>query len=122
MKLHLTSADGRNAITGYGSGYVEINGKRYDSSLVVLPTRIETGWTLAPDGEISLDAISFLAGLDVEIVLLGTGTTQRFPPPATLRPLIDAAIGFEIMDTNAACRTYNILMAEDRRVAAALQL
>ena len=53
-------------------------------------------------------------------MILGTGASQKFPPPATLRPLIEAGIGFEIMDTAAACRTYNILVAEDRNVAAAL--
>lgn len=122
MKLHLANSDGRNAITGYGSGYVEINGARYEKSLVVQPTSIETAWIPGPDGDFGLDGIAFLATLEVEILLLGTGAAQRFPAPATLRPLIDAGIGFEIMDTNAACRTYNILVAEDRRVAAALQV
>ena len=122
LKLHLASAGGRNTITGYGPGYVDINGQRYKASLVVQPTSIKTDWISGPDGDIGLDAIAFLATLEAEIVLLGTGATQRFPPPVTLRPLIDAGIGFEIMDTNAACRTYNILVAEDRRVAAALQV
>ena len=122
MKLHLANSDGRNAITGYGSGYVEINGKRYQTSVVVLPTSIEADWIPGADGGIGLDGVAFLATLEVEIVLLGTGPRQRFPAPATLRPLIDAGIGFEIMDTNAACRTYNILVAENRRIAAALQV
>ena len=122
MKLHLANSDGRNAVTGYGAGYVEINGKRYDTSVVVQPTSIETDWMPGADGDIGLDGIAFLATLEVEIILLGTGARQRFPAPATLRPLIDAGIGFEIMDTNAACRTYNILVAENRRVAAALQV
>ena len=120
LKLHLASADGRNAITGYGSGYVEINGNRYESNLVVLPGSIETDWKPGPGGDIGVESVAFLASLEAEIVLLGTGIEQRFPPPATLRPLIDAGIGFEVMDTFAACRTYNILVAEDRRVAAAL--
>ena len=64
--------------------------------------------------------MDFLARLEVEILLIGTGETQRFPDAATLRPLIDAKIGYEVMDTAAACRTYNILVAEDRLVAAAL--
>ena len=122
MKLHLANSDGRNAITGYGTGYVEINGKRYETSVVVQPTSIETDWIQGAGRDIGLDGIAILATLEVEIVLLGTGATQRFPAPATLRPLIEAGIGFEIMDTNAACRTYNILVAENRRVAAALQV
>jgi uncharacterized protein len=120
LKLHLASTDGRNAITGYGPGYVEINGNRHESSLVVLPVSIETDWKPDPDGDIGVESVAFLASLEAEIVLLGTGIKQRFPPPATLRPLIDAGIGFEVMDTFAACRTYNILVAEDRLVAAAL--
>jgi uncharacterized protein len=120
LKLHLASADGRNAITGYGPGYVDINGKRYETSMLVLPTSVETDWKPGPDGEIGVDVVAFLATLEVEIVLLGTGRTQRFPSPVTLRPLVEAGIGFEIMDTKAACRTFNILVAEGRGVAAAL--
>jgi len=122
MKLHLATSDGRNAITGYGAGYVEVNGKRYKTNLVIQPASIETDWAPDPDGDIGPETIAFLAALQVEIILLGTGATQRFPPPAKLRPLIDAGVGFEIMDTNAACRTYNILVAENRRVAAALKV
>ena len=66
------------------------------------------------------DAIRFLAACKAEIVLIGTGSGQRFPHPASLRPLIDDGIGFEVMSTAAACRTYNILVAEDRLVAAGL--
>jgi uncharacterized protein len=62
------------------------------------------------------------AALDAELVLIGTGRSLQFPPAEALRPLIEARLGFEIMDTQAACRTYNILMAENRRVAAALIL
>ncbi len=122
LKLHLARADGRNAITGYGPGYVEINGNRYETSLVVLPASIEADWRPGPGGDIGVESIAFLASLEAEIILLGTGIKQRFPPPATLRPLIDAGIGFEVMDTFAACRTYNILVAENRRVAAALMI
>ena len=109
-------------VTSYGSGYVEINGERHQTSLVVLPTHLETQCALGPDGEISAEAVQLLASFEPEIVLIGTGTTQRFPNPATLRPLVDAGIGFEVMTTPAACRTYNILVAEDRLVAAGFVL
>ena len=89
---------------------------------MIQPSSIDTDWISGPGGNIGLGQIEFLATLKVEIILLGTGAAQRFPAPATLRPLVDAGIGFEIMDTFAACRTYNILVAEDRRVAAALKL
>lgn len=122
MKLHLSNPAGRNAITAYGSGYVDVNGVRHQSSLVVMPAGLETGWALGPGNEITVEAIRFLASLEAEIVLIGTGASQRFPQPAALRPLVEAGIGFEVMTTPAACRTYNILVAEDRRVAAGLVL
>lgn len=120
MKLHLARSDGRNAITGYGDGYVEINHQRFERSLVVLPDRVIADWqTATPPGAQCLAA---LAPLDVEILLIGTGDRLQFPSAQALRPLIEARRGFEVMDTRAACRTYNILLAEDRRVAAALVL
>ena len=120
MKLHLSNAPGRNAITAYGTDFIEVNGERYSNSLIVLPARLEAHWQLGPDNEISADAIRVLASCEAEIVLIGTGNSQRFPHPAALRPLIEAGIGFEIMSTPAACRTYNILVAEYRLVAAGL--
>ena len=108
------------AVTGYGEGYVLINGERHETNLIVQPERIVVGW--AGGGLAALTDTEFetLRDLRPEIVLLGTGLAQHFPPPALFRPLIEARIGFEIMDTPAACRTYNILMGEGRNVAAAL--
>ena len=107
-------------ISGYGPGYVEVNGERHVAGLVVGPTYLDTDWPAGDGDEIDLEGIRPLALLEVEIVLIGTGASQRFPKPATLRPLVEAGIGFEIMSTPAACRTFNILVAEDRKVAAAL--
>jgi uncharacterized protein len=120
LKLHLSNAPDRNTITAYGTDFIEVNGERYLASLIVLPTRLEAHWPLGPDNEVSADAIRFLASYEAEIVLIGTGNNQRFPHPAALRPLVEAGIGFEIMSTPAACRTYNILVAEGRLVAAGL--
>lgn len=122
MKLHLSNASGRNTVTAYGADYVDVNGERHHSSLVLLPTRVETDWTPGPDNRLTTEAIQVLVRFEAEIVLIGTGNVQRFPDAATLRPLIEAGVGFEIMSTPAACRTYNILVAEDRQVAAALIL
>jgi uncharacterized protein len=120
LKLHLVRNEGLNAITGYGDGYVDVNHERFEKSVVVLPERIIADWpaTVPPTAQ----SLGFLVALDVEILLIGTGNAIHFPAPQALRPLIDARRGFEVMDTRAACRTYNILMAEDRRVAAALIL
>lgn len=110
-----------NTVTAYGVGFVEINQVRHTTNLIVTPDQIEP-WPVA--GFAALDASDFerLRDLRTEVVLLGTGTRQRFPHPKLTRPLSDARIGLEVMDTQAACRTYNILMAESRRVAAALLL
>jgi uncharacterized protein len=119
MKLQLQAASGQNTVTGYGPGYIEINRQRHHASLVLLPDQM-ADWGLA--GFDALAEADFRRLLDFrpELLLLGTGARQRFPQPALLRPLIEAGIGYEVMDLPAACRTYNILMGEGRRVAAAL--
>jgi uncharacterized protein len=122
LKLHLSRPEGRNAVTGYGEGYVMVNRIRYEHSLVVLPDRLLDQWRVAEVDTLDNAAVRALAALDVEIVLLGTGANLRFPHPRVLQPLYAAGVGVEVMDTGAACRTYNILMAEDRKVAAALLL
>lgn len=121
MKLHLAAQGPLNTFAGYGDGYVLLNqDRRYERGLVVLPERVIEEW--GSSGFAALTAHDFAALMETgaEIVLLGTGSRQRFPPPHLLRPLIEARIGVEIMDLQAACRTYNILLAEGRKVAAAL--
>jgi uncharacterized protein len=120
MKLHLDARTGANAITGYGDGYVLVNGNRHEQSLVLTPTGVPARWGESGFAALAEADFAHLAGLGAEIVLLGTGMRQQFPPPRLLRPLIEARIGFEVMDLHAACRTYNILLGEGRRVAAAL--
>lgn len=120
MKLHLSNAPGLNLISGYGSGYVQIKEQRHQASLIVLPELVVPDWPVAAFE--SLVALHFerLAELGPELVVLGTGNRHRFPHPSLYQTLIAAGIGLEHMDTGAACRTYNILAAEGRRVAAAL--
>ncbi|MBE0621879.1 MAG: Mth938-like domain-containing protein [Burkholderiales bacterium] len=120
MKLQLSNPSGINAFTGYGEGYVMINRQRYERNLVVLQDRILTDWQPTGFDELSAADFAQLAELKPEIVLLGTGARLRFPRPELTRALIEARIGLEVMDVQAACRTYNILAAEERKVAAAL--
>ncbi len=122
MKLHLARIDKQNAFTGYGEGYVLVNARRYERSLVVLPGQLIENWAVSDVAALRDDQISFLAGLNMEIILLGTGGELRFPRPGLLQPLAIAGIGVEVMDTRAACRTYNVLLAEGRNIAAALLL
>jgi uncharacterized protein len=122
LKLHLAKIDGQNAFTGYGEGYVLVNGNRHERSLIVLAQRLVENWEVARIEDLAEADVEVLAGLGVEILLLGTGQTLRFPPRRLLQPLEGARTGVEVMDTPAACRTYNILLAEGRNVAAALIL
>lgn len=119
MKLHLAARGTYNVITAYGEDYVMVNAERYRESLIVLPERV-LAWRVEAFDRLTQESFSELAGLEVEILLLGTGTRQRFPHPRLTAPLSAARIGLEIMDLKAACRTYNILVAEERKVAAAL--
>jgi uncharacterized protein len=120
LKLHLVSSTGQNAFTAYGPGYVVVNGKRYDSSLVVLPEDIIEGWKVDSFEALSEEHFLAIVALHPEIVLFGTGSTFRFLDPRLSQSLAAANIGLEVMDTHAACRTFNILMGEGRRVAAAI--
>jgi uncharacterized protein len=120
MKLHLSHASDVNRITGYGEGFVQVNGQRHESSLVVLPEGEPAAWEVAAFSALSADHFEALASQRPELVILGTGKRLCFPPPALYEALILAGIGLEVMDTGAACRTYNILAAEGRRVSAAL--
>ena len=122
MKFHLEAATALNTFTGYGDGYVMVNNRRIEKSVIVLPERIIADWPATSFEALAPEHLAALAGLDREIILLGTGARQRFPRPELMRPLIQAGFGVEVMDVQAACRTYNILMAEERKVAAALLL
>jgi uncharacterized protein len=119
VKLHASGPTAYNTIHAYGEGYVMVNGQRYESSLVVLPDKV-IPWEAGSFDTLSQGNFSVLKELEVEILLLGTGPRQRFPHPSLTAPLAAARIGVEVMDLKAACRTYNILVAEERKVAAAL--
>jgi uncharacterized protein len=122
LKLHADSPTALNTVTAYGSGFIEVNQFRYSQHILVAPDRPVETWDVA--GFDALDANRFdqLLALAPELVLLGTGVRQRFPDPLMLQKLTAARVGCESMTTTAACRTYNILMAEGRRVVAALLL
>ena len=122
LKLHLSNSTEKNLFTGYGSGYVLVNQKRYDNNLITMPDHIIENWQVQTFEQLSEEHFELLLPFQPEIVLLGTGDTLQFPSPLVTKKLVEVKIGVEVMDTNAACRTYNILMAEGRNVAAALLL
>jgi len=120
MRIQLETGGQTNLIRTYGPGRIVVNESEYGASLIVQPDQVIADWP--PQTFDSLESQHFrsLADLGMEIVLIGTGTSLRFPSASLLRPLVESGSGFEVMDTGAACRTYNILMSEGRRVAAAL--
>ena len=120
MKFHLTKAAGRNLFTGYGDGYVSINDQRYTHPVIVAPEGDVVAWEAQAFDAIRPQHFEVLLEQRPELVILGTGASHRFPKPEVIRPLVTTGIGFEAMDTKAACRTYNILMAEGRHVVAAI--
>ncbi len=121
MKIQIETAFGLNMIRAYASGQVTVNQTDYHGSLIVTPDHVER-WP--PRGLDELQGAHFerLLAFGPEVVIVGTGARLRFPPAEALLPLIKAGIGYEIMDTGAACRTYNILMGDGRRVVAALMM
>jgi uncharacterized protein len=122
VKIAQERPEGKNTFTGYGEGYVEVNRARHSTSLVVNADRVITDWPAVSIETLSADHIAAILELAPEIVLLGTGPAFRFPDAARLALLYQAGIGVEVMDTPAACRTYNILLGEGRNVVAALIL
>ena len=119
MKLHASAPTALNTFTAYGEGYVMVNGQRHESNLIVLPEQLLT-WNAESFDALKEEDFQLFLELKLEILLLGTGPKQRFPHPRLTRALAAKRVGVEAMDLQAACRTYNILMAEERRVAAAL--
>ena len=124
MKLHADTPD-HLAITGHGEGWIAVNGQRHAGSLVVSSSGALSPWACTRFEDLSAPHFEQLLATDAnppELVIFGSGARLRFPPPAWLRPLLERRIGVETMDTPAACRTYNILAGEGRRVVVALLL
>ncbi len=113
--------EGRQIVEGYGDGRFRIAGTVYEGSVIVFADRT-VGWTvaaLADATEASLAAV-FAAAASLDLLLLGCGVRMAQPPPELRAALRTAGIALEAMDTGAACRTFNVLIAEERRVVAAL--
>lgn len=119
MKLHADAPTSLNTVTAYGAGFIEVNKSRHKGHLLLLPDAPVQPWPAASFEGLRTEDFDALLDLRPEIVLLGTGQRQRFPHPRLTASLLAAGIGVEVMDTAAACRTYNILMSEGRRVLAA---
>lgn len=119
MKLHPDAQSSLNTVTAYGDTFIDINAQRFQSSVLVQPEGSIKSLPIKAFAEMDEPFFAELAEFQPELVILGTGKKQHFPHPKLTRPLIEQRIGLESMTTAAAVRTYNILMAEGRKVLGA---
>ena len=121
MKLHADPQQSAlNTVTAYGAGFIEVNRQRHPGAVLLMPEGPVRPWGVANVAAIDEAVVRQLAEMAAEEVLIGTGERQQLLHPRVLRTLLGAGVGVDAMDTRAACRTYNILMAEGRKVLAAL--
>lgn len=120
MKLHSTQTQHYQTVTAYDDDAVEINAVRFSYSLVVLPETPPVAWPANSFDALTAEHFAQIHAAEPDVVILGTGKRQRFVHPRLTSVLTDHRIGIECMDNQAACRTYNILMGEGRKVALAL--
>lgn len=126
MKFQAERADGIPLVTGYGPGWLAVDGEKRHSSTLINTLGLLQDWDCPSFSALNSTHLEALAALcqehGIEVLLLGSGQQLRFPPMQWLRPLVQQRIGLETMDTAAALRTYNVLATEGRKVLAALIL
>ncbi|HHJ20243.1 MAG TPA: hypothetical protein ENJ84_10550 [Gammaproteobacteria bacterium] len=120
MKVSQELDTGIHAFTHYSEGQIAINGQFYTHSLIVSAQRLTTDWSINTVLELTTENLAPIDSHQPEVVLLGTGLQQVFPDTRILAYFLQRGIGCEVMDTGAACRTYNVLAGEGRRVVAAV--
>ena len=120
MKLHSDNTKQYQTVTGYDDSGVEINAVHFAYSLIVLPETAPRAWPVATFEALSAAHFEQIAADAPDVVILGTGARQRFVHPRLIASLSARHIGVECMDSKAACRTYNVLMGEGRKVTLAL--
>ena len=120
MKLHASTTKQYQTVTGYDDSGVEINAERFDFSLIVMPETAPRPWPVPDFESLAAEHFEQIEADQPDVVILGTGARQRFVHPRLVASLSARRIGVECMDSQAACRTYNILMGEGRKVTLAL--
>jgi len=119
MLLNREQGNG-NVIRSFSAGELHINDTIYTNHVIVSTDTIIENWLPADIMDLSIADFADAMSTTPELILFGTGTTQTFPPGAMITDILRRGIGFEVMDTNAACRTFNVLAGEYRKVVAAL--
>lgn len=120
MKFATYDTDTGYLIQGYERGRVFVGGKTYETGIIVTPQRIITGWGPATPDDLAAEHIAAMVDLEPQVMILGTGPRQVFPDTGICGVALQRGLAVEVMDTGAACRTYNILMSEGREVVAGL--
>jgi uncharacterized protein len=120
MRFTQDSTSAANLIRAYRAGELKINDAVFRDPVIVSASAIAPGPEIDDIGALRPEHAAALLAFEPELVLLGTGVRQQFPDPEFGTQFLRAGIGFEVMDTGAACRTFNVLVAEGRRVAALL--
>lgn len=120
MKLSLETGSGINLIRGYAPEGLRIGARVVRTPCIVAANTLITDWDAPSAAELAAAHLDPVFALDPEVVILGTGATQRFPSGAVREAFTARGIGLEPMDLHAACRTYNVLVQEERRVVAML--
>ena len=109
-------------ISGYGPGWIAVEGEKITHSVLIGSEGLRQSWACSRFEDLTAAHFAQLAELQAEVIIFGSGARNRFAPPAWLAPLMARRLGVGTMDTQAACRTYNILAGEGRSVVAALVL
>ena len=120
MKLHSDNNQQYQTVTGYDASGVEINAERFSFSLIVMPETPPRSWDVTRFEDLEARHFELIAADAPDVVILGTGARQRFVHPRLIASLSSRHVGVESMDSQAACRTYNVLMGEGRKVTLAL--
>ena len=122
MQLNLERPDYQYFLRGADGGSALVNERRMTASFIVAPEVLVEDWPVRDAATMQADDIAPLLALAPELVVLGTGERQVFPPPAVMAACLTRGIGIEVMDNAAAARTYNVLAGEGRKVVVALLL
>lgn len=122
MKFSEDYSSGSYVINGYDAEGIIINQRAYTSSLIVSNRQLLENWPLQDITTLGTDHLTPILELKPEVILIGTGSKLIFPPASSYANVIHSGLGIEFMDSVAACRTYNILLSEDRNVVAGIIL
>ncbi len=122
MKFHLIQSDNKNLITGYDLNWVEVNQERHQTSLIITPNQLLLEWPVKTIKDIKENSFDAIESFNIEIILLGTGNIQEHLEPKILEYFSKKNMAVECMNNQSACRTYNILANEERKVLLALML